>query len=128
MSGVVSFADHACHTRCSTSTAPWVKAVDRYCDHRRGLSVVCGKPFRIEKIRENREKPGLMRQHLTAVNAAATVCGATVEGAELHSRALTFHPAPIQPGDYHFDVGSAGSTTLVLQTILPALLSATSPS
>src|SRR5438874_9628080 len=93
-----------------------------------GLSIVTGKPFRIERIRANREKPGLMRQHLTAVNAAATVSSATVDGAALHSRALTFTPGPAKPGEYLFDVGSAGSTTLVLQTILPALLSANAPS
>jgi RNA 3'-terminal phosphate cyclase (ATP) len=93
-----------------------------------GLSIVTGKPFRIERIRANREKPGLRRQHLTAVNAAATICGATVDGAALSSRQLTFTPGPVKPGDYQFDVGSAGSTTLVLQTILPPLLLADAPS
>src|SRR3954464_10795334 len=86
-----------------------------------GLSMVTGKPFRIEKIRANREKPGLMRQHLAAVNAAAAVCGAVVEGAALHSRELSFTPGPVKAGEYSFHVGSAGSTTLVLQTVLPAL-------
>ena len=93
-----------------------------------GLSIVTGKPFRIENIRANREKPGLMRQHLTAVNAAAAICGATVDGAALKSRQLTFTPGQVKPGDYQFDVGSAGSTTLVLQTILPPLLMADEPS
>jgi len=93
-----------------------------------GLSIVTGKPFRIERIRANRDKPGLMRQHLTAVNAAAAICGATVDGAAVNSGALTFTPGAVKPGEYGFDVGSAGSTTLVLQTILPALLMAKSPS
>src|SRR5579859_5596014 len=78
-----------------------------------GLSMVTGRAFRIEKIRAGREKPGLLRQHLTAVNAAASVCGAEVNGAAIGSRKLAFSPGKIQPGEYRFSVGSAGSTTLV---------------
>lgn len=85
------------------------------------LSMITGIPFRIEKIRAGRQKPGLLRQHLTAVQAAAAVCGATLSGAELGSRSLAFEPGPIRGGDYRFAIGSAGSTTLVLQTLLPAL-------
>jgi len=92
------------------------------------LSMVTGTPFRIEKIRANRDNPGLARQHLTAVESAAALCGATVDGAELRSTALTFKPGRVKPGDYTFSVGSAGSTTLVLQTVLPALLVGTEPS
>ncbi len=92
------------------------------------LSVVTGLPFRIEKIRAGRKKPGLMRQHLAAVEAAAAVGEAKVEGAELGSRLLVFAPLGIKAGKYHFAVGTAGSCTLVLQTILPALLTANSPS
>lgn len=92
------------------------------------LSIVTGQPFRIEKIRAGREKPGLLRQHLTAVNAAAQICGATVEGAAISSRELTFSPGPVKAGQYTFTVGSAGSTTLVLQTVLPALMIAKEPS
>jgi RNA 3'-terminal phosphate cyclase (ATP) len=92
------------------------------------LSMLTGKPFRIEKIRANREKPGLMRQHLTGVNAAATICSATVEGAAIASRELLFRPGPVVSGDYTFSVGSAGSTTLVLQAVLPPLLLAGGPS
>ncbi len=69
-----------------------------------------------------------MRQHLTAVRAAAEVCGAETVGAELHSRQLTFRPGEVQPGVYHFDIGTAGSATLVLQTVLPALMAARGPS
>jgi RNA 3'-terminal phosphate cyclase (ATP) len=92
------------------------------------LSMLSGQPFRIEKIRANRDKPGLMRQHLTAVNAAAAICGAQLDGAAIGSRQLTFLPGPVKAGDYTFATGSAGSTTLVLQTVLPPLLLAEAPS
>jgi len=92
------------------------------------LSLVTGKPFRMERIRARRPKPGLRRQHLTAVRAAAEIGQAEVEGAELGSRELVFVPTAVRPGEYHFDVGTAGSTTLVLQTVLPALMIAGGPS
>jgi len=92
------------------------------------LSLVTGKPFRMERIRAGRPKPGLQRQHLTAVRAAAEVGRADVEGALLGSRELRFAPRGVEPGDYHFAVGTAGSVTLVLQTVLPALLVASAPS
>ena len=92
------------------------------------LSLVTGTPFQVVNIRAGRSKPGLLRQHLTAVKAAAAVGNAEVEGAQLHSKELTFRPRGIAPGDYHFAVGTAGSATLVLQTVLPALLSASGPS
>jgi RNA 3'-terminal phosphate cyclase (ATP) len=86
------------------------------------LSLVTGRPVTIENIRAGREKPGLMRQHLTAVRAAAEVGDAKVEGDEIGSRSLSFKPKGIRAGDYTFAVGTAGSATLVLQTVLPALL------
>ena len=86
------------------------------------LSLVTGRPCVIENIRAGRKKPGLMRQHLTAVRAAAEVGGAEVEGAEIRSTWLRFTPGQVRAGRYEFSVGTAGSTTLVLQTILPALL------
>lgn len=92
------------------------------------LSTVTGKPFRIEKIRAARPKPGLLRQHLTAVKAAAQVSGATLTGADLGSGTLTFSPGPVRAGEFSFAVGTAGSATLVLQTVLPALLMARAPS
>jgi RNA 3'-terminal phosphate cyclase (ATP) len=88
------------------------------------LAAVTGKAFRMERIRGNRRKPGLLRQHLTAVNAMAEVCAARVQGAELASQTLSFEPGPVKHGEYAFAVGTAGSTTLVLQTVLPALLMA----
>jgi RNA 3'-terminal phosphate cyclase (ATP) len=92
------------------------------------LSLVTGRPFRIENIRAGRKKPGLLRQHLTAVQAAATVSGARVSGGDLGSRNLSFEPSQVQGGDYRLAVGTAGSATLVFQTILPALLAARTPS
>ena len=87
-----------------------------------GLSLLTEKPFTIENIRANRKKPGLMRQHLTAVNAAAAIGEAEVEGNKIGSQKLTFIPKTIKPGKYKFSVGTAGSCTLVLQTVLPALM------
>ena len=92
------------------------------------LSLVTRKPFCIEKIRAGRKKPGLLRQHLTAVRAAAEIGSAQADGAELGSAALTFTPGDVVPGEYRFAVGTAGSAMLVLQTILPALWTADGPS
>jgi RNA 3'-terminal phosphate cyclase (ATP) len=91
------------------------------------LSMCTGRPFRIANIRARRRNPGLQRQHLVAVRAAAEICGATVEGATRGSTALSFTPGEVRPGRYHFDIGTAGSATLVLQTLLPALLAASAP-
>ncbi|UXH79197.1 RNA 3'-terminal phosphate cyclase [Roseateles amylovorans] len=92
------------------------------------LSVITGRPLQIERIRAGRPKPGLMRQHLTCVQAAQAISGATVSGAELGSQQLSFHPGPVRAGDYDFAVGTAGSCTLVLQTVLPPLMLAEGPS
>ena len=92
------------------------------------LSLVTGKPFRIENIRARRERSGLLRQHLTAVLAAAEVGGAEVAGATLSSSELTFSPGKVRPGEYRFTVGTAGSGTLVFQTVFPALMLASAPS
>ena len=88
------------------------------------LSLVTGRPFVIENIRAQRQKPGLMRQHLTAATAAAEVGRAEMQGAEIGSSRLVFCPGRVEPGNYTFSVGTAGSATLVLQTVLPALLAA----
>ena len=92
------------------------------------LSLVTGKPFIIKDIRAGRKKPGLMRQHLTCVNAAVKVGNAAVEGANIGSQSLEFEPGAVNPGSYRFAIGTAGSCTLVLQAILPALLIADGPS
>jgi RNA 3'-terminal phosphate cyclase (ATP) len=86
------------------------------------LSVLTGRPFVIEQIRKQRKRAGLMRQHLTAVNAAAAICGARTQGAELLSTRLEFQPGALCPGAHRFAIGSAGSTCLVLQTVLPPLM------
>ena len=93
-----------------------------------GLAAVIGMPVTIENIRAGRSKPGLMRQHLTAMNAAARICSGVLTGATLGSKQITFEPQQVVPGKYQFSIGTAGSATLVLQTILPALLTASGPS
>ncbi len=92
------------------------------------LSVATGKPFAIDGIRAGRNKPGLMRQHLAAVKAAEEISGATIRGAQIGSTSLSFAPCAVRPGDYVFNIGSAGSTSLVLQTVLPPLARASAPS
>jgi RNA 3'-terminal phosphate cyclase (ATP) len=92
------------------------------------LSLVTGKPFHVERVRARREKPGLRQQHLTAVNAAAEIGHAKVEGAAVGSTAFAFIPGPIIPGEYIFNIGTAGSSNLVLQTVLPPLMVASGPS
>ncbi len=92
------------------------------------LSLCTGIGFTMHDIRARRPKPGLMRQHLTAVEAAAQVGGARVHGAGLGATSLRFEPGAIRGGEYVFATGSAGSCTLVLQTVLPALWRADVPS
>jgi RNA 3'-terminal phosphate cyclase (ATP) len=92
------------------------------------LALVTGRPLVIDQIRARRRKPGLMPQHLAAVHAAKRVCSGDVQGAEIGSPWLQFEPRRVQGGDYRFQIGTAGSTTLVVQTILPALLIADAPS
>lgn len=93
------------------------------------LSTLTGRGFRMVNIRAGRRKPGLRPQHLTAVRAMAALCNATLEGDSEGSAALTFVPnGPACPGDYRFDVGTAGATTLVLQAIIPPLAEQDAPS
>jgi len=92
------------------------------------LAVATGRGFRIEEIRRSRRRPGLMRQHLTAVQAAAAICGARVDGAELGATTLVFEPGPARAGRYEFAIGTAGSSVLVLQAIVPALARLAEPS
>jgi RNA 3'-phosphate cyclase len=92
------------------------------------LSVLTGRPVRLTRIRARRAKPGLRAQHLKAVEAAGAVSRARIEGAALGSDALLFEPRGIHPGEFSFDIGTAGSTSLVLQTILVPLGFAGAPS
>lgn len=92
------------------------------------LSLCLNRPFRITHIRARRKRPGLQPQHLVAVNAASAIGRADVHGAEHGAQEIVFEPRQLTPGDYRFDIGTAGSTSLVLQTVLPALLTAKSRS
>ena len=85
------------------------------------LAVITGQPFRMTNIRGQRRKPGLMRQHLTCVKAAAEISGGITDGADIGSTELVFRADKVKAGEYHFAIGTAGSTTLLLQTLLPAL-------
>lgn len=91
------------------------------------LSIITGRPIAIRNIRAGRAKPGLRRQHLACVLAAQELCGATVYGAEVSSKYLEFAPGAIQREDLAIDIGTAGSTTLVIQTILVPALAANRP-
>ena len=92
------------------------------------LSCITGLPFRLFNIRKGRKKSGLMPQHITCVNAVSEICNAKVSGCSKGSTSLTFTPGKINSGNYTFDIKTAGSTSLVFQTILPPLLFADGPS
>jgi RNA 3'-terminal phosphate cyclase (ATP) len=92
------------------------------------LAICTSQPFRLTNIRVSRDMAGLLRQHLAAINAAADIANADVTGAQLGSRELTFKPRKVHAGNYEFAVGASGSCSLILQTVLPALLFAAAPS
>jgi len=92
------------------------------------LSLVTGQPFRISNIRAKRSKPGLMRQHVTAIEAACVISGSECTGLAVGGSKLEFRPGRVIPGEYLFAVGTAGSTGLVLQTVLMPLILADGPS
>lgn len=86
------------------------------------LSLCTGRPLQLSDIRANRRKPGLMRQHFACVKAAMEISGGSADGAHLGSQELRFQPGTVRGGAYRFAVGSAGSASLVLQTVLLPLL------
>ncbi len=92
------------------------------------LSALTGQAFKIFNVRAGRKKPGLKRQHVTAVKAAAQICSAEVSGAEIGSHQIEFFPGELVAGEFHFRINSAGSSTLVAQTVLPALMLGSQPS
>ncbi|MGF1613465.1 MAG: RNA 3'-terminal phosphate cyclase [Gammaproteobacteria bacterium] len=92
------------------------------------LSLVTGQPFRIDQLRARRRRSGLQPQHLMCVHAAAAIGNAKTLGANIGSLGLTFFPQTITAGHYRFDIGTAGSTALVVQAVLPALMLANGPS
>lgn len=86
------------------------------------LSAITGEPIHVFNVRAGRAKPGLQRQHEVAVSAAARICKAEVRGVTQHSTQFWFEPTEkVQAGEFYFEIGTAGSTTLVLQTILVPL-------
>jgi len=85
------------------------------------LSMITGQGFRIVNIRGKRKKGGLKRQHLTCVRAAVAISEGSADGAELDSQELVFQPGEVRGGAYRFAIGTAGSTSLLAQTLLPAL-------
>ena len=92
------------------------------------LSAATGQPFHITRIRAGRSHPGLQPQHLAAVRAAALLCGAKVGGAFDGSPDVRFEPGPVRPGEFRFEISTAGALTLLLQTVLPPLATASQPS
>jgi RNA 3'-terminal phosphate cyclase (ATP) len=92
------------------------------------LAMITGQPFRMMNLRGKRSKPGLMRQHLTCVKAACEISGGAADGAEIGSTELVFDAGKLKGGAYQFAIGTAGSTGLLFQTLLPALLHADGPS
>jgi len=91
------------------------------------LAAITGEPLRLHGIRARRAPPGLAPQHLTAVKAVSALCDAQTEGLELRSEEIVFRPGKLRGGEFRFDVGTAGSVTLVLQALLPAALVADAP-
>ena len=89
------------------------------------LSLASGRPFVLENVRARRDRPGLLRQHLTGLRLAAEIGDAELTGAAVGSKRVAFTPRVLRPGRYHAQVGTAGSTMLVLSTVLPALLTGT---
>ena len=92
------------------------------------LACITGKNLHIENIRAARRNPGLAKQHLSCVQAACKICNGQCQEATSGSQVLDFQPGPIRGGDFSFDIGSAGSASLVIQTVLPALFLADKPS
>lgn len=92
------------------------------------LAAICGRPVEVGNIRRGRKKPGLRPQHVAAVKALARVTSAQVRGAEVGSTRLYFEPCQLQGGVHKLDIGTAGSTALVFQAMMPALLFAKDPS
>jgi RNA 3'-terminal phosphate cyclase (ATP) len=87
------------------------------------LSSLLGEDLHIDNIREKRPRPGLRPQHLTSVTACAQMCRARVEGAMVDSREIVYRPGgSIEGGHYQWDIGTAGSTTLLVMTLLPLAL------
>lgn len=81
------------------------------------LSLLTQTPFEIQKIRANRKPPGLRPQHLACVRGAEAISASRSEGAEVGASTLSFEPGPVKPGEYLLEIGTAGSTPLLLQCL-----------
>ena len=93
------------------------------------LAALIGEPLRIGHIRARREKPGLRPQHLQAARACAAFCGGQLSGDEVGSREIVFHPGRTRKGGaFRFDIGTAGSATMLAFTLVPLALFAETPS
>ena len=88
------------------------------------MSIIHQKPVTIDHIRANRPKPGMSAQHFKAISAASEICGAKTEGLKIGSKKIIFEPGEIKCGNFKFDIGTAGSITLMLQALLPVALHA----
>jgi RNA 3'-terminal phosphate cyclase (ATP) len=86
------------------------------------LAIATGRAVSLTNIRAGRKKPGLQPQHLASVRAAAAVCSAHVEGAAVGARAIRFSPNAVVGGTHRIDIGTAGATSLVAHTVIPALV------
>src|SRR3989344_4469987 len=82
------------------------------------LSTITGKPFEIDNIRKGRCVSGLKHEHLSCIKALQDMCDAKVEGAELGSHKISFVPGKIKKGTYSIDIGTAGSITLLMQSLM----------
>ena len=91
------------------------------------LSTITKQSVRILNIRKGREKPGLRPQHFQGITAAAKICGATVQGLKINSLEVDFAPSQIKGGTYTIDTKTAGSVTLILQTLIPIGIFSESP-
>jgi len=91
------------------------------------LSALTKKPVEINNIRANRPVPGIRPQHHTAISCIKSICKGAIEGLSIGSPKLTFSPGEIQPGEYKFDIGTAGSITLVFQACILSSLNTTKP-
>lgn len=91
------------------------------------LAALIGEPIRVVKVRGKRKPPGLRRQHMTALKVLASLCNGHVEGLRLGSTEILFEPGDIRGGSYRFDVGTAGSVTLILQATMPVMVFAPAP-
>ena len=91
------------------------------------LAAVTGRPVRVSNIRAGRSKPGLAAQHVAAVRAVAGLCGGSVENLALKSSQIEFRPGRRTGGVFKFEIGTAGSICLVLQALIPVVVSGAAP-